>query len=69
MKINNVNTKLRKTIKEMFSNLENRSSIANANGVSRQRISQLVKKLYTKEEIEEIDLLIKQKRERAINLK
>lgn len=65
----NINKELRESVKEMFSNLENRSSIAIANGVTRQRISQLVRRLFTEEEIGEIDLLIKERRNRAINLK
>lgn len=50
-----INLKLRQDIRKRFTNLESRSDIAKANKVSRQRISQLVDKMFSKKTIDQID--------------
>jgi len=75
MKPNKPNIKLRQFIKDNFLGLRNRAEITrhynkeNGTEYTRQWTSQLVKKLFTPEEIYELDNLIKEKKSRAINLK
>lgn len=52
--INTPNLKLRKSVKTGIINLETGASIARKNKVSKQRVHQLIKKLFTPEEIKEL---------------